>query len=316
MVLHFPIVLLYLALLIEILRYASGAPERSFLQRAGFWVLTLSLFAIVAAAATGVLSESYVRWTPKTAAILSTHQTFAVLTGLFAAASWLVRVRTRVRPDRKWSFFGRGTGRASVASALLVVGAVVMITITASLGGSMVYKYGIGTPPTLVSHTVNSGQTAASPPLGGQVRVDRWLSYTDSGGRVSVWLLLEAGLNSGFNFNGYSNGAMSVAVPQGSTVHVSLINKSSFLAHSAVIVPISQVSAGANFSPAFPGAQTNAPTSGISPGQSAQFTFFASASGHYAVVCGVPGHAGYGMWDRFTVSPAAAKPTISFRRAA
>lgn len=313
MVLHFPIVLLYLALLIEILRYATGAPERSFLQRAGFWVLTLSLFAIVAAAATGVLSESYVRWTPKTASILSTHQTFAVLTGLFAAASWLVRVRSRVRPDRKWSFFGRGTGRATIGSALLLAGAVVMITITASLGGSMVYNYGIGTPTTLISHAAHAGQSAASPPLGGQVRVDQWLGYTS--GAKSAWLLLDAGQNAGFDFNGYSNGAMSITVPAGWTVHVSVVNKSTTLNHSAIIVPAAQVSAGAGFSPAFPGAETPAPTTGVSPGQSAQFTFTAHSAGAYAVVCGVPGHAGYGMWDRFDVSATATRPSIAFRGA-
>ncbi len=313
MVLHFPIVLLYLALLIEILRYVTGAPERSFLQRAGFWVLTLSLFAIVAAAATGVLSESYVRWTPKTLSILSTHQTFAVLTGVFAAASWVVRVRTRVRPDRKWSFWGRGTGRATVGSALLLVGAVAMITITASLGGAMVYDYGVGTPATLITRTATSGQSAASPPLGGQVRVDRWVRYTAKA--KAVWLLLDAGQNNGFDFNGYSNGAMAITVPAGWTVHVTVVNKSTMLNHSAIIIPKAQIATGTGFSPVFPGAETSAPVTGISPGHFARFTFAAARAGAYAVVCGVPGHASFGMWDRFNVSATAAIPSIAFHSA-
>ena len=160
MVLHFPIALLYLAVLIEIFRYLVGR-EQNFLQRAGFWVLTLSLFAIAAAAATGVLSEHYVRWTPQTAAMLSKHQTFAVLTGLFAFLSWVVRLLSKTKPGQ-WSVLGRGQGRATILSSLLLVAATAMITITGSLGGSMVYHYGVGTPPTLIQKGTLPSHTQAA----------------------------------------------------------------------------------------------------------------------------------------------------------
>jgi len=167
MVLHFPIVLLYLAVLIEVVRYVGGRSREMFFQRAGFWVLTLSLFAIVAAAAAGVISEQFVRFTPQTAALLSAHQTDAVLTGVLALAAWLVRVFTKFprdgRKSDRWSLFGTGRGRASVVSSLLVVGAMVMISITGSLGGTMVYHYGVGTPATLKSAPVTTGPNSSKP---------------------------------------------------------------------------------------------------------------------------------------------------------
>lgn len=161
MVLHFPIVLLYVAVLVEVMRYLMGKAHDSFFQRAGFWVLTLSLFAIVGAAATGVLSEQYVRFTPQTQALLSAHQRDAVLTGVFAMAAWLVRVFTRFHKERagSWSLFKTGRGRATIVSSILVVAAMVMVSITGSLGGTMVYKYGVGTPSTLKSTVATSASS-------------------------------------------------------------------------------------------------------------------------------------------------------------
>lgn len=158
MVLHFPIVLLYLAVLVEVMRYVMGKAHDSFYQRAGFWVLTLSLFAIAGAAATGILSEQYVRFTPQTEAILSAHQRDAVLTGVFAIAAWIVRVFTRFHGERRdrWSLFKTGRGRSTVLSSLLVLAAMIMVSITGSLGGTMVYHYGVGTPSTLKTTTAQA----------------------------------------------------------------------------------------------------------------------------------------------------------------
>ena len=153
MILHFPIVLLYLTLLIEIARLLGGARQEAFFQRAGFWTLSLSLLAIVAAAAAGVISEQFVKWTPQMAALLAAHQRDAALTGVFALTAWVMRILTRfpsnarTRTSSQWSVLG-GRGRATILSTVMVVAAVIMISITGSLGGTMVYHYGAGTPLT------------------------------------------------------------------------------------------------------------------------------------------------------------------------
>lgn len=147
MIVHFPIALLYLTLLIEIIGYMRPRQDR-FFDRAGFWSLTLSLFAIVAAAAAGMISEQFVRWTPATGAMLATHQRDAVLTGVFAMAAWIVRWFSRFpstgRSPGGWSLWHTGRGRQTLIGTILVIGAVVMVSITGALGGSMVYNHGAG----------------------------------------------------------------------------------------------------------------------------------------------------------------------------
>lgn len=52
-----------------------------------------------------------------------------------------------------------GWGRSTIGLDLLLVGAV-LVSITGSLGGTMVYRYGVGTPPTLVA--ARHSRTAAA----------------------------------------------------------------------------------------------------------------------------------------------------------
>ncbi len=155
MLVHFPIVLLYLALLVEIIQFATKNRRDRFFDRASFWILTLSLFALVATALAGILAEQYVQFTATTTAMLSAHQRDAVLTGVFALAAWVVRfvskypVREVKGREQGWSLFRTGRGRSSLLATILLLGAVIMVSITGSLGGSMVYHYGVGTPSTL-----------------------------------------------------------------------------------------------------------------------------------------------------------------------
>lgn len=162
MVVHFPIVLLYSSLLTTILGFFWRAPDR-FFDRASFWLLVLGLFAGIFAAAAGVISEQYVKWTSTTIALLSTHQAYAVLTGLFTIIALASRLIARYprghQSGRQWSFAGTGRGRQTGLSFLFLIAAVAMITLTASLGGTMVYQYGVGihgvsyrTPRALLHH--------------------------------------------------------------------------------------------------------------------------------------------------------------------
>jgi sulfocyanin len=112
----------------------------------------------------------------------------------------------------------------------------------------------------------------------------------------------------GFNFNGDAKGKMVVSVPVGYRVNVTFTNKST-IPHSAVITAYSKRMAASGFTPAFSGAETQNPTSGITKGTTQRFTFTANKVGTYALVCAVPGHAVGGMWDVFKVT-SGGKPTI------
>ena len=314
-IVHFPIALLYLALFIQVIGYVTRSLRQPIIQRSGFWVLTMSLLALVATAAAGILSEQYVRWTPQTTPLLSAHQRDAVITGLFALSSWLVRIFTRrSKGTNDGSLLSRlGRGQTTILSDILLLGAVIMVTVTGSLGGTMVYHYGAGTPSTVVSPSNNtsmSGGSAAPATTGvtGATVVDKWLSYTPQ--NKTVYLMLHAGLQDGYNFNGYQNGAMTVTVPVNWSVHVSFFNASSYLNHSAMIVPYTQVASQSTFTPAFSGASVPNPVQGISPGASSHFLFKASQSGQFAIVCDIPGHASLGMWAHLDVSSAVSVPSI------
>lgn len=141
MILHFPIALLYLCSCLEVLALTLP-PEDGFLHRAAFWTITLACVAIIVTMAAGLISEQSVHWTPAMRAVLSRHQHFAVLTGLCAGAAWLLHVANRFPRGRRWGLWGRG--RASWLSAAFVLASAVFVTLTAHLGGDMVYHYGAG----------------------------------------------------------------------------------------------------------------------------------------------------------------------------
>jgi sulfocyanin len=145
------------------------------------------------------------------------------------------------------------------------------------------------------------------PPSTGVTSPSQWLSYDAAKKTVTVAVI--AGYNntqSGFNFNGYANGQMTITVPQGWTVTVNFTNKGQ-LPHSAAIV-----AAAAAKTPVFPGASTPASelAIGLAPGQSASFTFTAAKAGRYRVACLVPGHETLGMWDNFVVA-ASGTPSLT-----
>jgi uncharacterized cupredoxin-like copper-binding protein len=101
---------------------------------------------------------------------------------------------------------------------------------------------------------------------------------------------------NGFSFDGYSNGQMTVNVPQGWTVTLQCNNKAS-VPHSCA------VTSGSSTSPAFSGAATSDPTTtGVQPGSSQKATFVAGQTGQYRIVCLIPGHESAGMWDNFVVT--------------
>lgn len=168
---------------------------------------------------------------------------------------------------------------------------------------------GCGTTGNTASSSTNaSTNNTASTSSGATSTSSKWMSYDAS--TKTANLTLEAGSGGGFDFNGYTKGAMTVTVPNGWTVDVSFTDEVS-VPHSAMIVPFSQVHSGENFTPAFSGAQTSNPTTGSAKGATESFTFTANKVGKYGIVCAVPGHDDAGMWDTFVVSGSASTPSVT-----
>jgi hypothetical protein len=109
-----------------------------------------------------------------------------------------------------------------------------------------------------------------------------------------VHLTLLAGLgsaNGGFNFDGYGRGELQVRVPLGWRVFVDCENRGA-MRHSCAIVQGSLA-----VRPAFSGASSPQPLTGLSPGAKATFSFTASRTGVFRIACLVPGHEQARMWD-------------------
>lgn len=170
MVVHFPIALLYVTAGAEALALVTRSAERDrFWDRAAFWLLTLSGAAIVAAGAAGVISEHSVHLTHTTAGLLAAHQRDATLTGLFALLAWGFQLAARFSrtPGRNpggtpWSVLGSGRGRVTGVVLACGIAAAVMVSITGTLGGSMVYQHCLGVPTATCQAPAHSPRAGAA----------------------------------------------------------------------------------------------------------------------------------------------------------
>jgi len=103
------------------------------------------------------------------------------------------------------------------------------------------------------------------------------------------------GANNGFNFDGYSRELMWT-VPRGWTIRVRCKNDGP-LRHSCAVVKNAS-----STKPAFPGASSPHPKSGLAPGRSASFSFRATRAGVYRFASLVPGEEVARMWDVLTIA--------------
>ena len=115
--------------------------------------------------------------------------------------------------------------------------------------------------------------------------------------------------NNGMNFDGYSHGKATFTIPTGWKVEVTFINPSP-VPHSLVVVERDAVRKLQVGDPAFAGASTPNPVTGMSSSK-ATFTFSASEAGDYAFACGFPSHAAAGHWVALKVSDQAKAPTLA-----
>ena len=113
----------------------------------------------------------------------------------------------------------------------------------------------------------------------------------------------------GFNFNGASNGKMTITVPLGDRVNVTFSNNAP-LPHSAQFVAFSKTPPATSVLDAFTGAHSPSPTTGVMKGTTQKFSFVANKAGTYLLICAVPGHDVAGMWDVLTVSKTAKAASV------
>ena len=125
----------------------------------------------------------------------------------------------------------------------------------------------------------------------------------------SVHMTITAGATDAknyWNYNGATDGSMTITVPEGFTVTIDFKNDDPYMAHSLGISATTS-GFGAMMEPVavFEGAMTSNPTSmtdATMPGEEESITFVASTAGDYTMVCYIPGHAVTGMWVYFNVS--------------
>jgi sulfocyanin len=121
--------------------------------------------------------------------------------------------------------------------------------------------------------------------------------------------------NSNWNFNGYYDGGMTVVVPVGWQVEITLTHRHDEVPHSLVVM----ADPGADNLPlqagreqaTFPRAYSRSPEQGISAGDQDTIAFKTNKTGDFLWFCGIPGHGQSGMWTRFVVTGDAETPYIT-----
>jgi sulfocyanin SoxE-like protein len=146
--------------------------------------------------------------------------------------------------------------------------------------------------------------------------VPTWMTV-DAGAR-KVTIDVVAGFNpnnSNWNFNGYYDGDITVVVPHGWQVEITLTHRDGAVPHSLVVMADPgedklPLQAGRQQA-AFPRAYSRNPERGISARDQDAFSFKADRTGEFLWFCGVPGHGQSGMWMRFAVTDETETPYIT-----
>jgi sulfocyanin len=166
-------------------------------------------------------------------------------------------------------------------------------------------------PSAAAPRVISTSATAAEEQL-----VPTWMTVDADVHKVTMDVV--AGFNpnnSNWNFNGYYDGGMTVVVPEGWEVEITLTHRHDEVPHSLVVM----ADPGADNLPlqagreqaAFPRAYSRSPEQGISSGDQDTIAFETDKTGDFLWFCGVPGHGQSGMWTRFVVTGDAETPYIT-----
>src|SRR6058998_755644 len=138
-----------------------------------------------------------------------------------------------------------------------------------------------------------------------------WLSF-NAAARTARFQLIAGltGLNGALNFNGFSDGGLTFAVPVGWQTEIDFRNHDGMLPHSAEIINPSTPLPVQSVAPAIPRAFTLSLDQGLVSEATDTMRFTPQPAGDYLVFSGVPGHGAAGMSIRFQVSASATAPAL------
>jgi sulfocyanin len=151
-------------------------------------------------------------------------------------------------------------------------------------------------------------------PMSAAVAPDsNWLAWKAETRTASFKLIagIPGRAKSPFNFNGYTDGELTLTVPESATVVLNFVNEDG-TPHSAQVIPDRMPLPNmALDEPAIPRAYTKAVGEGIAQFGTDAVRFRAVPAGRYLIICGVPGHGLSGMWIRLAVDPQAKTPSLA-----
>src|SRR2546426_6289988 len=122
-----------------------------------------------------------------------------------------------------------------------------------------------------------------------------WLSF-NAAARTARFQLIAGltGLNGALNFNGFSDGGLTLVVPVGWQTEIDFRNHDGMLPHSAEIITARTPLPVQSVAPAIPLAFTLRLDEGLVSEATDTMRFRAQPAGDYMIFCGVPGHGAAG----------------------
>lgn len=168
---------------------------------------------------------------------------------------------------------------------------------------------------TMLSVRAGLAQTppAPPPPTTQTPAIDcTWLTV-DTTAKTATFQLIAGltGLNGALNFNGFSDGRLTLTVPLNWHVVIHFTNRDGDLPHSAEVIADTKPLPPGPVDPAFDRAVTIRLAQGLEAGAEDDIKFVANKVGSYLIFCAVPGHGLAGMWIRFKVSRTEMRPTLA-----
>lgn len=140
----------------------------------------------------------------------------------------------------------------------------------------------------------------------------KWLKWNPTTKTTTFELiagLTGTGAKSPFNFNGYTEGELTLTVPESTTVVMNFVNEDG-TPHSALVIEDKEPMPTMADQPAIQRAFTVKALEGLGYYAKDVIRFKAIPAGDYRIFCGVPGHGLSGMWIRFKVTPGITEPKV------
>ncbi|MFQ5783318.1 MAG: sulfocyanin-like copper-binding protein [Alphaproteobacteria bacterium] len=154
-----------------------------------------------------------------------------------------------------------------------------------------------------------------APALAAERIVPSWLTFDEAKNTVKIEIVAAYNGNNGsWNFNGYSEGGMTVVIPLGAKVRIDFKNPDGNYPHSLIVsqpfAPDAFPNDAGREQVGIPRAYSSDPREGCLACTDS-LRFKAKKPGVFHLLCGVAGHAQAGMWDHFTVSAEAKAPYVT-----